>query len=286
METPNVFEASISDDVLIGFYDRYAEQYSNGYPEVRNPSALNEGVATVVRMICDGELPDTVVLYVLEDDEDKKDPRGTRYVIVISRGAVFGRKTSYAIKLIYQDTREMESISTIEENHVVWSPDTISNSKHPLRTMYYLGFTYLICEMSPGFDIDPTPEKELTGAELIALGLEGDLPAEAIDIVIPENQEQETSESETIQIEDNAESLFDDSGSTINTVEAPWDKEEESFTLFDDNEENIYDENTSDTNIIAEEEPISQEDDTEIKLQDPDTYDYENVEEDYEELFG
>lgn len=232
----NLYETALSNDVLIGYYDKYKDAYHNGYPQVKNPSALTDGINDIVHKICRGQLPKVVAIYIMENDEDRKHPENARYVIIISKGGEdSNEENNYAIKLIYQDTNEMESLSTFEESHVQWSPDTMDNTKHPLRTKYYLGFTYLICQNSPGFDIVPQAEKELTGEELIALGFEGELPPESVATPQIDNGEYEND----VQRENNEVPEEDDTN--IN-MEDP-DNYDEDINDLDSDYEELFEDN-------------------------------------------
>lgn len=254
-----VVNKTISATILVYYYDKYAEEYGNTYPEVKNPNALVQGIEEVTRAIGDGIIPDNTLLYVIEDEEDKNNPMGAQYVIMITKGNKIpseNENKGFAIRLFYTKTREIESVSTFESDKIIWSPDDMSNTRHPNRTKYYLGFAYMLCEKSPGFDREPMPEVELTGAELIALGVEGELPPEIIEISLPEQSE--TEQKEAIEEE---------------TMRDIWEDEEDEFDFF-----------TEDSNANAE---VPDEDDTEIIIESP--YDmedeYDDLEIDYEELF-
>ena len=230
MPVPSIdaVEKTISSTILVYYYDKYSAEHAQDYPEVKNPSALLDGITGVVKAIGEGRVPDNTILYVLEDEDDARDPRRAQYVITITKGN--GPKTpeGYAIRLFYSKTQEGESISTFEENQVVWSPDNMKNTKHPNRTKYYLGFAYMLCDKSPGFDTEPMPEREITGAELLNIIKEGEIPPELIEISVPDQFETtETEQQETEQ------SLFEEEVPEHDDVEIMVPTQEE-YDEYDD----------------------------------------------------
>lgn len=245
-ETGSTIERTVSASILSHYYDKFADKYAGRYPDVLNPPALINGITELLKKIGDGRIYDHTILYIVENDEDLLDPRHVRYVITVSNSG--DDKTSYSVKLFYTQTGEMESISTFQDKKITWSPDTIDNTSHHTRTRYYLGFSYMLCDHSPGFDSMPKPEKELTGEELLALGVEGDLPPETISVGIGDN---ESNKSE-------AESEYDD---------LPWDVEDDTA----DEQQH-------------EDDKIPDEDDTEVVINHEDEYD-DDLETDFEELF-
>lgn len=246
---------TISASILVYYYDKYADEYGGDYPEVKNPAALVQGIDTVVKAIGDGTIADNTLLYVLEDDDDRVNPQGAQYLIMITNANALSDAAGaqgYSVRLFYTKTQELESISSFEENKVVWSPDNMNNTKHPNRTKYYLGMAYMLCDKSPGFDSEPMPELELTGADLIALGVEGELPPEVIEIALPGIEEQQQAEEAAREAAEQA------------VMEGIWDSEDEEVA-----------------------ESVPEEDDTEVIIESPYAYDneYDDLETDYEELF-
>ena len=168
--------------LLLNFYNKHAAEWQGKYPDVKNPQALIKGIESLCMKLCYGKLPDAVAIYVIDKDMNpEEDFTKAEYVILVKSAKLVGNSnTGYSISLVYRPTGETESISSFEENNVVWSPDKPNNSHHPTRTKYYMGFTYMVCENSPGFELDPLPEVMLTGTDLIELGVEGEIPVELI----------------------------------------------------------------------------------------------------------
>lgn len=202
-----MIEKTISSKLLENMYDSHEAEYDGNYPVVKNPRALLSGISDIIQSVSDNGLApnDKILLHVIENTNDEF-PEKSDYVITIEKyvesvdNAYNGKEKfagsqfppSYAVKLFYKPTMKMESISTFEEDKVIWSPDNMSNTQHPHRTKYYMGFAYLICEKSDGFDIEPLPENELTVEDLILLGVDGELlPPEAVEIELPDQDSQE-----------------------------------------------------------------------------------------------
>lgn len=197
---------TINASTLVRFYRDGHARYGDSYPEVLNPSALLDGVADMVRRFSDdGRAMNNVYLYVIDPEVNpERDPYKAEYVITITAdtsGAVSGDPDEvprgYAIRLYYTRTNQLESVSTVEDDKVVWSPDDMSNTLHPRRTRYYMGFVYLVCQNADGFDREPVPDVELTYEDLLELGMEdGEIPAEMIELTIPEQQAEGAFEDE------------------------------------------------------------------------------------------
>ena len=141
--------------------------------------------------------------YEIEKDgkTEDDDPRNARYVLSVVKGESNG-STAFAVKLFYNRTGELENLSTFENNKVVWATDTMSNSLHQSRTKHYLGFVYLLCDKSEGFDSVPAPEKELSIADLIGMGAFGNVPVELVEVETASAQnEPETKQQTKIIVE-------------------------------------------------------------------------------------
>ena len=136
----DLIERSISASVLKGYYEKYASKYSGGYPRIRNREKLLDRLYDLLRKIGDGQIHDETIIYIIETKTAAKDPRKARYAISISKKK---NRRIFAIRMFYTKTGEMESLSTIEKNQIIWSPDNMLNTKHPTRTQYYLGFIYM-----------------------------------------------------------------------------------------------------------------------------------------------
>lgn len=262
---PAAVEKTISANILTFYYDKFAGTYSSGYPEVKNPSALLDGIASVTRAIGDGELPGHTLLYIIEDEQDLIDPLSARYIMTITKDiSKSSLSDNFAIRLFYTGTGEVESISTIEEDRVVWSPDTLENSHHKTRTKYYLGFVYMLCDKSPGFDEEVMAESELTLEDLIALGIEGELPNELIEISLPEEGEEE---------------------------QLPWEAEEPVQAVITDASKHVVVSEFDDLEHLFDAESgqldVPEQDDTEVVLFTPEEYEeeFDDLATDYEELF-
>lgn len=270
---PQAVKKTISASVLMIHYNRFADNYGSGYPEVLNPPALLDGISSAVKAIGDGEIPQTTMLYILEDEHDVKNPLSARYLLMINHHPGDAASSeNYAIRLFYTGTNELESVSTVDESEVVWSPDTLENSQHKNRTKYYLGFVYLLCDKSPGFDEIPVAENELTVEDLIALGVEGELPAELIEISIDEDGEANIESVEQVQ------AVIKDTQDNIVSAE------------FDEMAEDLFGEGIQEPTQSAqpaEPEPVPEQDDTEVIIYTPEEYEesYDDLAMDYEELF-
>lgn len=292
---------NISASLLLENFEKFSSTYGSDYPIVRNPEALVKGIDSVVQAMNAGQAPKNILLYILEDEQDRKNPYGARYILAISRSEEgLTSLPSFAIRLFYNNTQEMESISTVQPNEVVWSPDTLHSTQHKTRTKYYLGFTYMLCEKSPGFDEEMLPEEEMTLEEFLKYGIEGEIPSELIDISLEtsEQTDQEAvGETVTAQLAEEGESaqqenfddvqaefveLDDSQGNAFNEDEF----EQEIASLFDDN---FQDDKETEGDDAASEEvaEIPEEDDTEVIIISPKEYEdeYDDLETDYEELF-
>ena len=162
-----------------------------------------------------------------------------------------------------------------------------------------MGFTYMLCDKSPGFDEELVPEEEMTLEEFLKYGIEGEIPAELIDISI-ETETEENGQIDTQHIIEaesqiNAnESLQEEQTIVENATEfieldendVP-ELEDEIASLFDDNF--MHEAAAEQTNGEEEttNEFIPEEDDTEVIIISPEQYEeeYDDLETDYEELF-
>lgn len=300
---------TVSADMLVEQFNKFADEYDSDYPEVNNPSALIEGTNAVLRVIGNGQIYDNTLIYIIENEYDLANPNSCRYIIMVTKGhETIGETDRFAIKLFYNETGELESISTFEDNKVVWSPDKLSNSLHPLRTKYYMGFTYMLCEKSPGFQDEITPEKEMSVQELIAIGVEGELPADLITIDVEETETKTESEQKEVTATITTSETFEE---TVEPTIEEEETEEDYATILENEIANLFDESVfEDTQEQAEEdvqddfieeesesedsyedqvtEDIQdEEDDTEVVIVSPEDYEdeYDDLETDYEELF-
>ena len=134
-----VHSASLMKSYMAGKRD-----YHRGYPVGIKPACLYDGVECLFRKFT-GDEPDArqCVLYIVENERDEEHPDDAMYAITLTR-----HEKAYALGLVYSGTQEMESLSTFEPNRTVWSADTMANTRHVLRTKYYLGMIYLIARES------------------------------------------------------------------------------------------------------------------------------------------
>ena len=176
MMDDDIVKRTISRSTLIKWYEKKKEQYGNGFPEVKNPQAVIDGIIALSKKISGrAEPPETIYVYIL--DEEHPDKSTAEYMIRLSKVSDEYGDYGYALCMFYQPTKEMESVSVFEPDKVTWSPETMRTSpKHEGRTKCYLGFSYMVCDNSKGFDEEPEEEYELTGEDLIELGIEADLP--------------------------------------------------------------------------------------------------------------
>ena len=208
----DIVKTKTSGNLLLKFYNKHVAEWQGKYPEVKNPQALIKGIESLCMKLCYGKLPDAVAIYVIDKDMNpEEDFSKAEYVILVKSAKVLGStKTGYSISLVYRPTGETESISSFEENNVVWSADRPANSMHKTRTKYYMGFTYMVCDNSPGYELDPIPEKMLTGIELMDI-VEGEIPVELIKMPEAEIEPPEKIIEEKVQSEEEVwASLFED----------------------------------------------------------------------------
>lgn len=176
MMDDDIVKRTISRSTLIKWYEKKKEQYGNGFPEVKNPQAVIDGIIALSKKMSGRvEPPETIYVYIL--DEEHPDKSTAEYMIRLSKVSDEYGDYGYALCMFYQPTKEMESVSVFEPDKVTWSPETMRTSpKHEGRIKCYLGFSYMVCDNSKGFDEEPEEEYELTGEDLIELGIEADLP--------------------------------------------------------------------------------------------------------------
>lgn len=237
----DIVKRTISRSTLIKWYEKKKEQYNEGFPEVKNPQALIDGIiALSKKMSGRSEPPETIYVYIL--DEEHPDKSTAEYMIRLSKVSDEYGDYGYALCMFYQPTQEMESVSVFEPDKVTWSPETMRTAPtHAGRTKCYLGFSYMVCDNSKGFDEEPEEEYEITGEDLIELGIEADLPKDMMaaadelkDLVDSENTEiendQETSnvsdENDTYANLENqqVEALFGSNTNQDNRTVRPWDE--------------------------------------------------------------
>lgn len=137
---PDIIERSLSASILHGYYDKYASRYSGGYPRIRNRERVLNNLYNLLKKIGDGKIHDETVIYIAESKAAIKDPTKARYALLVTKTK---NRRIFAISLIYTKTREIEAISRIDKDEIVWSSDNMHNTKHFDRTQYYLGFIYM-----------------------------------------------------------------------------------------------------------------------------------------------
>ena len=257
------WETTVSATTLNATYRAQEQAFDSGYPEVKNPSALLEGITRFIQQFAGGQIPDHSFIYVVEQPDTALSPENSKYFFMLSKkkSQHTGRTTGYSLRMLYAPTHEVESISMIEEDKVVWSPDTMENTLHRIRTQYYMGFVYMLCLWSPGYDVEPTPEVEMTAAELLKYVKEGEIPSELIEISLDQPQE------ETGDVEP-----------AMAVAETPQEEQPES-ELFETEDETEQAE--------APQYDVPEVDDTEVVMVSPEEYEeeYNDLQTDYEELF-
>ena len=219
-------ELAVSARKLLSEFNSHADEYGSDYPVVLNNKALLDGITKVCKRITKSNVvPKNVIIYVTETSKPMRSVRDAEYVIVISDCSYYegDGSPSYSIVMLYQPTKEIEGRSDIDMREVSWSSDNMMNTEHPKRTQYYIGFIYMLCDASPGFDEEPMPEYELTGRELLELGIDGELPPEMIDINLESPVENDVvTDDQELQLEDFE---YDDGGGDY---ELPWDEPDDS----------------------------------------------------------
>lgn len=237
----DIVKRTISRSTLIRWYEKKKEQYGDGFPAVKNPQALIDGIiALSKKMSGRTEPPETIYVYILDDEHPDKST--AEYMIRLSRVSDEYGDYGYALCMFYQPTQEMESVSVFEPDRVTWSPETMRTSpKHTGRTKCYLGFSYMVCDNSKGFDEEPEEEYEITGEDLIELGIEADLPkdmmsaADDLKEMIEENVTPDESNQEKTNVPENnnrfgnlashqVETLFGSNTNRDGREVMPWDE--------------------------------------------------------------
>ena len=196
-------EKSISKLTLNRYYEHYEKEYGSTFPSVLNPKAFVEGVKNLMNDINDHNgCPSVSFLFVVDSPDLSEEPE---YVLVIANEADLDPDVDVglSIRLIYAGTNETEWTSVVDERSMRWAPLSFASVEHEGRDKCYMGFCYLLCSRAPGFDIEEVPELELTGQELLEMGVEGDIPPEAI--LLPEFSSSEPPESAENQGEFEAE---------------------------------------------------------------------------------
>lgn len=225
-EAPDSVELAVSARKLLSEFNGHADEYGGDYPVVLNNKALLDGITKVCKRITKSNVvPKNVIIYITETNKPMRSVRDAEYVIVISDCSYYedDGSPSYSIVMLYQPTREIEGRSDIDMREVSWSSDNMMNTEHPKRTQYYIGFIYMLCDASPGFDEEPMPEYELTGTELLELGIDGELPPEMIDISLePPVENDVVTDDQELQLEDFE---YDDGDGDY---ELPWDEPDDS----------------------------------------------------------
>ena len=277
---------TIQASTLRRFYELGNSKYDGEYPEALNPPVLLDTVANMVRKLSENHHSiNNIILYVIDDETNPHgDPSKAEYVITVTANVdpqdqMYGGDLprGYAIRLFYTATNEMESVSTIEETSVTWSPDNMGNSRHPRRTKCYMGFIYMLCEQSPGFDKKPLPDTELTFENLLDLGLsEGEIPAEMVEISIGEQTTVEQPQSE-IQLGD----FVEEPANTETQRGYDVDHDDEEYTVEREIEDDIASMGDDDTEITI---PADRETWQLLNDADADSEDEDLVTE-FEELF-
>lgn len=147
-----VVERTVHASKLLKYFEKYQQKYGGDYPMDLSAKSLMNGIDYVlVKMIGEQEGGENLALYILEEGDETEDAKYVITVASISSGRS-GTSQGYAIQMFYLVTQELESLSTIEPGKVVWSPDNMSNTAHPLRTKYYFGLIYLIAEKTRMLD--------------------------------------------------------------------------------------------------------------------------------------
>lgn len=190
-----ILMGTVSEALLVDAYNRERERNNGvaGYPDVRNPQALIDGIR---KFVADSARKQGIPVPVetrlaitgRTDDDDlgdaASDRDATAYMAVIDDvTAANDGQTAYAVMMVRRDTMEMDAMSTITEEDVDWSADNMVETEHPRRTMLYMGFVSMLAEMSPGYDRDQEPDDELSVDELMKdVGDIGAIPPDLINI--------------------------------------------------------------------------------------------------------
>ena len=133
---------TIQSTTLLRYFEKHEKYYGGDYPRQLTSMSLFDALGYLFRKLDQDSLGvSRLVFHIIEPNNIEKNPDVAQYVIVVTRTA-----PGYSITLLYRGTGEIESISTVEPNRTVWSPDMLNNSKHIVRTKYYLGFIYWIAE--------------------------------------------------------------------------------------------------------------------------------------------
>lgn len=167
-------------------YDKHAERFDGEYPPVKNPDALMRGIRELMSAwaeMSDGN-PSHITMGIYEVQEvdvggrRRKAKKQSDYVIAVDDLAEEYDAPGYAIREIRFSDDQVESLSVIEPEAVHWSSDTMANTSDELRTKYYIGLIYQICDHSAGYDQEIAPEMEIAPDVLLGYLAGGELPTD------------------------------------------------------------------------------------------------------------
>lgn len=167
-------------------YDKHADRFDGTYPPVKNPDALMRGIRELMQAwaeMSEGD-PNHITMGIYEVQEvnvggrKRKARKQSDYVISVDDLAEEYGDPGYSIREIRFADDQVESLSVIEPQNVHWSPDTMENTSDEMRTKYYIGLIYQICENSEGYDQELTPEEEIDPILLSEYLQKGELPAD------------------------------------------------------------------------------------------------------------
>lgn len=168
------FDVSFKARQLIRSFERNEQKFGGRYPEVRNPGAVMNGVRSVLDAVAKRYDVDRnhIKFGIIEAPQSKP-----QYVISVDETTAQYGQPGYLIQEIHVPTQQAESMSFVSPGEVQWLGATADDGKSLDRTKYYLGFIYMVCEKSQGFDQELIAAVEISPTELISR-LNGAIPQE------------------------------------------------------------------------------------------------------------
>lgn len=216
---------------LLKSFEQHEDKFSGQYPAVKNPGAIMTGIKSMLTLIKDsfGTDIDHVAIGIIE-----RKGISPRYVISVDETSEEYGERGYLVQQENTQTNLIESLSLVTPDDVKWSPDTLQNTNDENRTKYYIGFIYMICDRSEGYDQDIAPEIEITPEELMRL-ISGDVP-EAIQQAARQQREAELEQQQQQQAMTAAQSRH---GGRRVSIFSDWDVTEEEETEVARQEEQV-----------------------------------------------
>lgn len=168
------FDVSFKAGQLLRSFERNQHRFGGRYPEVRNPGAVMNGVRFVLDAVAKHYQVDRdhIKFGIIEDPQNRP-----QYIIAVDETSTQYGAPGYMIQEIHVPTQKAESLSLICPEEVQWLGATADDGEGPDKTKYYLGFIYMVCEKSQGFDQELLAVNEISPTVLVSK-LRGAIPQE------------------------------------------------------------------------------------------------------------